>query len=178
MSDLKPIDRDYLLQELQEQLPNPVREETQLDGDVVLVGGDPGEVIVRINGNKVSIAVFSIRWDGPHTPTVRPKQLATLNWKRLPASTTMMTLHGLISAAIEIRRSKYRKCENAKKQSRLSGCTAKTSANPAPNDIWGLCIEYRFNNSSSRSCSQTNKDCSLETFSTSSPPQQRLWPCC
>ena len=61
MSDLEPIDRDYLLQELQELLPAPVREETQLDGDVVLVGGDPGEVIVRINGNKVSIAVFSIR---------------------------------------------------------------------------------------------------------------------
>ena len=111
MSDLEPIDRDYLLQELQEFLPDPVREETQLDGEVVLVGGDPGEVIVRISGNKVSIAVYSVRWEGPHTPVTRPKQLATLKWKRLPASTTMMTLHGLISAAIEIRRAKYRKCE-------------------------------------------------------------------
>ena len=45
MSDLKPIDRDYLLQELQEQLPNPVREKTQLDGDFILVGGDPGDAI-------------------------------------------------------------------------------------------------------------------------------------
>ena len=111
MSDLKPIDRDYLLQELQEQLPNPIREETQLDGDFVLVGGDPGEVIVRISGSKVSIAVFSIRWDGPYTTVVRPKQLAALNGKRLPASTTMVTLHRLISAAVEIRRAKYRKCE-------------------------------------------------------------------
>ena len=111
MSDLEPIDREYLLQEIQQLLPDPVCDETQLDGDVVLVGGDPGEVIVRISGSKVSIAVFSIRWDGPHTPVVRPKQLATLNWKRLPASTAMMTLHGLISAAVEIRRAKYRKCE-------------------------------------------------------------------
>jgi hypothetical protein len=111
MSDLEPIDREYLLQEIQELLPDPVREETQLDGDVVLVGGDPGEVIVRISGSKFSIAVFTIRWDGPHTPVVRPKQLATLNWQRLPASTAMMTLHGLISAAVEIRRAKYRKCE-------------------------------------------------------------------
>ena len=111
MSDLEPFDRDFLLREIWELLPAPIREETQLDGDLNLVGGDPGEVIVRINGNKVSIAVFSIRWDGPGEPTVRPKQLATLNWKRLPSATTMMTLHGLISAAIEIRRSKYRKCE-------------------------------------------------------------------
>ena len=111
MSDLEPFDRDFLLREIWELLPDPLREETQLDGSLVIVGGDPGEVIVRINGTKVSIAVFSIRWDGPGEPTVRPKQLATLNWKRLPSSTTMTTLHGLISAAIEIRRSKYRKCE-------------------------------------------------------------------
>ena len=54
MSDLEPIDRDYMLQELQELLPDPVREETQLDGEIVLVGGDPGEVIVRVTGSKVS----------------------------------------------------------------------------------------------------------------------------
>jgi len=111
MNNLEPIDRDYLLQELQELLPDPVREEIQLDGDVVLVGGDPGEVIVRIRGSKVSIAVYSVRWEGPHTPVTRPKQLATLNWKRLPASRTMMTLHTLVESAVEIRRAKYRKCE-------------------------------------------------------------------
>ena len=105
------LDRESLLDEINRLLPDPIRDETQLDGDVVLVGGDPGEVIVRISGSKVSIAVFSIRWDGPYTTVVRPKQLATLNWKRLPASTTMMTLHGLVSAAVEIRRAKYRKCE-------------------------------------------------------------------
>ena len=58
------LDRESLLVEINRCLPAPIREETQLDGDLNLVGGDPGEVIVRINGNKVSIAVFSIRWDG------------------------------------------------------------------------------------------------------------------
>lgn len=80
MSD---FDRDSLLEEIRSLLPDPVQDDTQLDGDVVLVGGDPGEVVVRIRGGKVSIAVFSVRWEGPHTPVVRPKQLATLNWKRL-----------------------------------------------------------------------------------------------
>jgi len=110
MSDLQPIDRDYLLRELRELLPDPVSEETQLDGDVVLVGGDPGEVIVRISSGKVSIAVFSIQWEGPHTPVVRPKPIATLNWQRLPASTTMMAIHELVRAVVELRRSKYRTC--------------------------------------------------------------------
>jgi hypothetical protein len=110
MTDLESIDRDCLLKEVQEILPEPVRQETQLDGDVVLVGGDPGEVIMRIGGSKVSIAVYSVRWEGTHTPVVRPKQVATLNWKRLPASRTMMELHSLIESAVEIRRSKYGKC--------------------------------------------------------------------
>lgn len=108
------IDRESLLEEIMRLVPDPIREEQQLDGDVVLVGGDPGEVIVRLSGNKVSIAGYSVRWEGPHTPVVRSKQLATLNWKRLPASTTMMTLHGLITAAIEIRRAKYRTCEKCR----------------------------------------------------------------
>jgi hypothetical protein len=111
MSDLEPIEHDYLLQEIRELLPNPIQEETQLDGDIILVGGDPGEVIVRISGSKVSIAVFSIRWEGPHTPIVRPKQLASLNWKRLPASQIIMALHILIDSAHEIRIEKFRKCE-------------------------------------------------------------------
>jgi hypothetical protein len=110
MTDLESIDRDLLLNEIKRLLPEPIREETQLDGDIVLVGGDPGEVIVRFDNHKVVIAVFSIRWEGPHTPVVRPRQLASLNWKRLPVSRTMMAVHGLIKSAIEIRRSKYRKC--------------------------------------------------------------------
>jgi hypothetical protein len=111
MKDRQPMDREFLLRELRELLAAPVREETQLDGSVVMVGGDPGEVIVRVGAAKVSVAVFSIRWEGPHTPVVRPIHFATLSWRRLPASTLMMTLHGLIRAAREVRTAKYRRCE-------------------------------------------------------------------
>lgn len=110
MTSLESIDRDRLLNEIRLLLPEPIREETQLDDDVVLIGGDPGEVIVRFGKRKVVIAVYSIRWEGPHTPVVRPRQLASLSWKRLPASRTIMEVHGFIELAIEIRRSKYRKC--------------------------------------------------------------------
>jgi len=68
MAEAEPIDREFLLRDLRELLPAPVREEAQLDGSIVMIGSDPGEVIVRVGGNKVSVAVFSVRWEGPHTP--------------------------------------------------------------------------------------------------------------
>lgn len=111
MSEHSHVDRETLLNEIRRLLPEPIRDETQLDGDIMLVGGHPGEVILRICGNKVSIAEYSVRWKGPHTPVIVPKQLAILNWNRLPSSTTMITLLGLISAAVKIRRAKYRRCE-------------------------------------------------------------------
>jgi hypothetical protein len=111
MADREPIDSDFLLKELRKLLPGPVREEKSLDGSVVLVGGDPGEAIVRVGRKKLSIAVYSVRWEGPHTPTVKPQHLATLSWRRLPATTLLMTLHGLARAAKDIRTATYRRCE-------------------------------------------------------------------
>jgi hypothetical protein len=66
---------------------------------------------IRIGDTRVSIAVFAVRWEGPHTPVVRPIQLAVLNWKRFPRSRLFMELHSLIDTARELRRAKYRKYE-------------------------------------------------------------------
>jgi len=110
MNDLNHFDRDRLLQEIKELLPDPLREESQLDGSTVFVGGDPGEVIVRVSGNKVSIAEFSVRWDGPCSSVVRPKQIATLNWKRMSSLRATLALRDLVDSACETRRSKFRKC--------------------------------------------------------------------
>ena len=65
MIENEPMERESLLRELRELLAAPVHEETQLDGSIVMVGGDPGEVIVRVGAAKVSIAVFSVRWNAP-----------------------------------------------------------------------------------------------------------------
>lgn len=115
MTEFHPVDREHQLHEIQRVLPDPTRQETQMDGSLTFVGGDPGEVIVRVSESQVSVSVFSIRWDGPHTPVVCPKQLGKLNWKRLPASRLMMVLHDLIESAQEIRRAEYRKCERCGK---------------------------------------------------------------
>jgi hypothetical protein len=115
MVNLEPIDRDGLLRKNRELLGASIREETQLDGTIVMVGGDPGEVIVRVDGSKVSIAMVRVSWDGPYTPVVRPIKFATLNWRRLPAFTLIMALHGLIIAVREVRTTKYRRCERCGK---------------------------------------------------------------
>jgi hypothetical protein len=115
MTNQEPIDRDDLLTDLRMMLSAPVREETALDGTVVLVGGDPGEVIVRVGVTKMSVSLFTVRWDGPYTPIVRPLHYATLSWRRLPASTLMMTLRIIIDSAIEMRLIEYRKCERCEK---------------------------------------------------------------
>ena len=111
MDNREPISRDEVLKELKELLGASIREETQFDGTIVMVGGDPAEVIVWVGRRKVSIALFRVCWEGPHTPMVRPIHFATLNWRRIPASTLIAALHSLINAAREVRRAKYRRCE-------------------------------------------------------------------
>ena len=111
MTDLTPIDQDTLFREIRAYLPTPMREEMQLDGSWVFVGGDPGEVVVRVRASKVTVAVFAVVWNGPHTPVVRPKTIGSLNWSRIPASRLTMSLHNLIESARELRLAKYGKCE-------------------------------------------------------------------
>jgi hypothetical protein len=76
--NLEPIGRDALLTEHREVLGASIREETQLDGTIVMIGGDPGEVIVRVDGSNVSIALFRVSWNGPYTPVVRPIKVCNL----------------------------------------------------------------------------------------------------
>jgi hypothetical protein len=111
MGSREPIERDDLMRELRELLGSPIREETQLDGIIVIVGGDPGEVVVRVSGNKVSVALFRVVWDRPYSPVIRPIPFATMNWRRVPESTLLSTLRRIIVSAREIRTSTYRRCE-------------------------------------------------------------------
>jgi NADH pyrophosphatase NudC (nudix superfamily) len=111
MQDLTSITHETLLLEVRKQIPHPVKTESQLDGTIVLTGGKPGEVIVRINEDEISIAVFAIRWDGPHTRVVNPRELAKFNWRLLPASQTIEAVQGFISSAVQLRRAEYRQCE-------------------------------------------------------------------
>lgn len=108
---MNEIEKDALVETIRHLLPVPIREDDELPGEVVLVGGEPGEVIVQIYRNKVTVSVYGARWDGPHTLVLRPKRLASLDWMQLPAATIKTILPELIGAATKLRRAQYRKCK-------------------------------------------------------------------
>jgi hypothetical protein len=54
-------------------LPQPIRTE-----DGLLVGGDPGEVVVRISDDKVAVAAYAVLWD------CQEPRLAPEGWKTFP----------------------------------------------------------------------------------------------
>ena len=67
MNALEPIGRDSIVEYLKELLPVPIWEGEGLDGSMTLVGGDPGEVIVRITADEVFFGLPSSRFDGGRT---------------------------------------------------------------------------------------------------------------
>ena len=46
----EPVDRQFILNQVKEMLGHSAREDTRRGGTVVMIGGDPGEVVVRVNG--------------------------------------------------------------------------------------------------------------------------------
>lgn len=108
---MNETEKDALVETIRHLLPKPIREDDELPGEVVLVGGEPGEVIVQIYRNKVIVSVYGARWDSPYTMVLRPKRLASLDWMQLPAATIKTILPELIGAATKLRRAQYRKCK-------------------------------------------------------------------
>jgi hypothetical protein len=88
-----------------------VTHELVTDGSTVLIGGDPGEVIVRLTRSTVSVFEYAARWEGPHTPVVTPRRVGTVVWRRVPNAKTVAAVHALIDAARESRLARFRTCE-------------------------------------------------------------------
>ena len=59
---------DALLDELRATLPTPVAEKVRRNGDRTLICGQPGEVVVRVAGDRITVAEYAVKWHGPHTP--------------------------------------------------------------------------------------------------------------
>jgi len=100
-----------LIDVLRGLMPAPVREDLSEEG-VLLTAGDPGLVAVRVSDHGVSVSVFGIRWDGPHTPIPDHRQLCYLAWEELPAEEPeqAVVVDSLVRAAVVIRRARFREC--------------------------------------------------------------------
>ncbi len=105
-----PLEWESLLASVRAELPSPVEQESAADGSVVLVGGQPGEVIVRLTRSLATVSEYSVEWDGPHEAVVRPVSLGTVRWRRMTEGHALAILSTFIRAARESRLSKYRTC--------------------------------------------------------------------
>lgn len=113
MADL--LEWEALLTSVAHELPQPVEQDTARDGSVVLVGGDPGEVIVRLTRSAASVSEYAVEWQGPGDLVVRPVSFGTIHWRRMPEIHALAALQTLVRAARESRRAKYRICEYCEK---------------------------------------------------------------
>jgi len=104
------LEWESLLTSIVHELPQPVEQEAVRDGSVVLVGGDPGEVVVRLTRSIATVSEYAVEWHGPHDPTVRPVTFGTVHWRRMPEVHAILAIQTLIRAARESRRSRYRTC--------------------------------------------------------------------
>jgi hypothetical protein len=104
------LEWEELLVSMIHELPQPVNQETGLDGATVLVGGDPGEVVVRLTRSSAAVSEFAVQWQGPYEPITRPILFGSIRWRNLDSIHALMILNALILSARESRRAKYRTC--------------------------------------------------------------------
>lgn len=108
---MNEIKGDDLVETIKSLLPKPVRKDDGTPGEVVLIGGEPGDVIVQIDRNEVIVSVYFVRWDGPHTLVLCPQRFASLDWMQIPAATIKIILSELIGVATKLRRDQYSNCK-------------------------------------------------------------------
>jgi hypothetical protein len=104
------LEWESLLTSVRHELPQPVAEESVRDGSVVLVGGNPGEVVVRLTRSMASVSEYAVEADGPNELVVRPVLFGSVQWRRMPEVHALASLNVLIRAARDARRSTYRAC--------------------------------------------------------------------
>ncbi len=104
------LEWEALLTSVRHELPQPVVEEAVRDGSVVLIGGDPGEVVVRLTRSMASVSEYAVEWDGPDDLVVRPVLFGSVQWRRMPEIHALASLNALIRAARDARRATYRPC--------------------------------------------------------------------
>lgn len=104
------LEWEALVLSLTHELPQPVDAEQGRDGTLVLVGGSPAEVIVRVTRGLAQVAEFAVQWTGPHDPVIRPIVVGSVHWRRMSEVHALLALQTLIRAARDARRSKFQRC--------------------------------------------------------------------
>ena len=91
-------------------LPQPVSQEMAADGSTYFIGGEPGEVIVKLTRSAVTVWEYAIDWGESQSPSVQPLRVGSVVWRRIPNTHAITAVASLIEAARESRQSKFSTC--------------------------------------------------------------------
>ncbi len=123
---------------LRELLPEPVTRIEAAGGGVLLSGGEPGLVVLRLNPAAVRVAVFAQKWWGAKAVLV-DETLVALPWGRLPTDerAAREVVGHCVQAAIALRKSRYFQCQRCAKP-RPPEWLHANRAGPDPCQMCGL----------------------------------------
>jgi len=102
---------------LTELLPQPVERILAAGGSVLLVGGEPGLVALRLNSAAVRVGLYAQKWWGPK-PVLVDETLVAVPWARIPADPVhaRAMLSHLIQAAVVARKARFFDCERCEQR--------------------------------------------------------------
>jgi hypothetical protein len=102
---------EQILAFLGSQLPVPVDEQTDADGSIQFLGGDPPEVVVLLTATSVIVFEFAGEWESGFKFAARPRRVGLLKWRRLPENALWTALTALIKGAREARLARFQVCQ-------------------------------------------------------------------
>ena len=103
---------EQLIAFLTSHLPEPVEQQPDDQGGIIFTGGSPGEVVAHLTESSVVICEYRMRWENMLTPTVAPRRVGVVKWRRLPETELMDAVASLIKGAREMRLAQYRLCQS------------------------------------------------------------------
>jgi hypothetical protein len=106
---------EQLIAFLSSHLPEPVEHLPDDQGGIIFTGGSPGEVVAHLTESSVVIGEYRVRWENMFTPTVAPRRVGVVKWRRLPETELMDAIASLIKGAREMRLAQYRICPSCEK---------------------------------------------------------------
>jgi hypothetical protein len=91
------------------RLRAPVQSEEHEDGSISYVAGDPGEVVVHLSPETITVGAYTIdpAQDGP---VVTAREIGTVRWPRLDQDEALAIVERLIQAARRVRRDTFTTC--------------------------------------------------------------------
>jgi hypothetical protein len=95
-------------------LPRPVEQVTAPDGSVTFRGGEPGEVIVHLTPNLITVSLFSVQNTASQRIVVA-RPVGYVRWRRLQADDATAVVEAMIAAARAARLASYRTCSTCER---------------------------------------------------------------